>query len=484
MSDIVVLGAGLNGLTTAMLLARDGHAVTVLERDPTEPHGGNEELWTSWERRGVNQFNQLHFMLARWTQTMAVELPDVIEELESRGGVRLNLVHLLRPAVTGGVRPGDERFETVTARRPVLEAALSNVAARTPGVTVRRGVQVSGLSVNDSGAGEPEVSGVLARGGETVRADLVVDASGRRSAVPAMLGAIGARRPLEEREDAGFVYYGRHFRSADGSQPQPQAPLLQHFHGYSVLTLPADQGTWGVGLVTSSRDQSLKSLRDGDAWTRAMALVPTARAWIDAVPITDIQVIAGIEDRYRRFVVDGRPVCTGMVAVGDAWACTNPSIGRGAAIGLLHAVALRDVLRKVDVSKPELLVRSFDEVTEAAVTPWYRATRAFDRHRLAEMDADLAGTTYRTPDPAWTITTALYAAALHDPDALRAQSSIAGMLATPPEALGAPGVLEKIIALGAQRPRYPDDAPRHDDLVTVADEGLPAAAKRLAGIPV
>ena len=58
------------------------------------------------------------------------------------------------------------------------------------------------------------------------------------------------------------------------------------------------------------------------------------------------------------------------------------------------------------------------------------------------------------------------------------------MLATPPEALGAPGVLEKIIALGAQRPRYPDDAPRHDDLVTVADEGLPAAAKRLAGIPV
>ena len=140
MSDIVVLGAGLNGLTTAILLAREGHDVTVLERDPAEPVGGNEELWTSWERRGVNQFNQLHFMLARWTQTMAVELPDVIEELESRGGVRLNLVHLLPPAVTGGVRPGDERFETVTARRPVLEAALSNVAARTPGVTVRRGV--------------------------------------------------------------------------------------------------------------------------------------------------------------------------------------------------------------------------------------------------------------------------------------------------------------------------------------------------------
>ncbi len=153
MSDIVVLGAGLNGLTTAMLLARDGHAVTVLERDPAEPHGGNDELWTSWERRGVNQFNQLHFMLPRWTQTMTAELPDVIEELESRGGTRLNLVHLLPAAVTGGVRPGDGRFDTVTARRPVLEAALAAVAERTAGVTVRRGVQVSGLGVRESGAG-------------------------------------------------------------------------------------------------------------------------------------------------------------------------------------------------------------------------------------------------------------------------------------------------------------------------------------------
>jgi 2-polyprenyl-6-methoxyphenol hydroxylase-like FAD-dependent oxidoreductase len=492
MSDIVVLGAGLNGLTTAMLLARDGHAVTVLERDPAEPHGGNDELWTSWERRGVNQFNQLHFMLPRWTQTMTAELADVIEELESRGGTRLNLVHLLPAALTGGVRPGDRRFDTVTARRPVLEAALAAVAERTAGVTVRRGVQVSGLGVRESGAAEPHVSGVLTRGGSSVRADLVVDASGRRSTVPAMLEAIGARRPAEEREDAGFVYYARHFRATDGRQPQSQAMVLQHFHGYSVLTLPADKGAWGVGFVTSSRDASLRDLRDVEAWSRAMALLSTVREWTDATPISEVQVIAGIEDRYRRFVVDGRPVCTGLVAVGDAWACTNPSIGRGASIGLLHAVALRDVVRTVGVADPELLVRSFDEVTESTVTPWYRATRAFDRHRLAEIDADLAETRYRTPDPAWSMTTALYAAALHDPDLLRAQNSIGGMLAMPPEALGAPGVLEKVIAIGAKRPRYPEDAPRHDDLVAAVggrSATHPATPSRpagpaLAGIPV
>ncbi len=486
MSNIVVLGAGLNGLATAMLLARDGHEVTVLERDPAEPIGSSEELWSTWERRGVNQFNQLNFLLPRWTQTMMAELPAVIEELGHLGAGRVNLVHLLPPAITGGPRPGDTRFDTVTARRPVVEAALATVAVRTAGVSIRRGIQVTGLDAGPDAqavGGEPRVTGVVTRGGVTVGADLVVDASGRRSTVPTMLAAIGGRRFVEEREDVGFVYYARHFRARDGRQPQAQAMVLQHFHGYSVLTLPADNDTWGVGFVTSSRDQRLRGLRDVEAWSRAIGQVPTARAWVDAEPITDIQVIAGIEDRYRRFVVDDQPVCTGLVSVGDAWACTNPSIGRGASIGLLHAVALRDLLRDVPTTEPELLVRSFDEITASTVTPWYAATRAFDRHRLAEIDADLAGTTYSTPDPAWPMTTALYAAALRDPDALRAQASIGGMLVPPPEALAAPGLLETVIGVGANRPRYPEEAPRHDDLVALVD-GRPAPTRSAANRPV
>ena len=107
MSDILVLGAGLNGLATAMLLARDGHQVTVLERDPAEPDGDNDALWESWERRGVNQFNQLHFMLPRWTATMTAELPEVVAELEGRGGTPAEARCTPCPrTVTGGLRPG------------------------------------------------------------------------------------------------------------------------------------------------------------------------------------------------------------------------------------------------------------------------------------------------------------------------------------------------------------------------------------------
>ena len=240
------------------------------------------------------------------------------------------------------------------------------------------------------------MTGVVIDGGAVLRADLVVDATGRRSPVGAMIESAGGRRPHEEREDSGFVYYARHFRSADGSRPAALGTLLQHFDSLSVLTLPCDNDTWGVGFITSARDKQLRGLRDTSAWQAALKLYPTVAHWGEAEPITDVQVIAGIEDRYHRYVVDGEPVVTGLVAVGDAWACTNPSLGRGASIGMLHACALRDLLRDVSPDQPEKLVRRFDEITESTVTPLYRMTLAFDRHRLNEIAADVAGETYQT----------------------------------------------------------------------------------------
>ena len=53
--------------------------------------------------------------------------------------------------------------------------------------------------------------------------------------------------------------------------------------------------------------------------------------------------MAKIADRVRRF--DPVTAPTGVVAVGDSAACTNPSIGRGATLAFIHAVCLRDVMR-------------------------------------------------------------------------------------------------------------------------------------------
>jgi 2-polyprenyl-6-methoxyphenol hydroxylase-like FAD-dependent oxidoreductase len=400
-------------------------------------------------------------MLPRWRTEIEAELPEVLTELVTRGGLRFNPLTSLPDEVTGGCRPGDERFDTVTARRPVLEGAVAAVARRTPEVQIRRGVAVSGLSTSGHGrSGIPHVTGVVTEHDGTVAADLVVDTGGRRSSLPAWLDAIDARQPTEEREDSGFVYYGRHFRSADGSVPPCKNRILTHYDSLSILTLPADNGSWGVGLIASARDKELRPLRDTATWEQALAEYPLAAHWMDGEPISDgVAIMAAIEDRYRSYVVAGDPVVTGVVALGDAWSCTNPSLGRGTSIGILHAKALRDVVREIDTADHELLVRRFDELTRTEVEPWYRRTLAYDRHRLAEIEADIAGHPYETDDPVWQITKAWTAASNVDSEVCRAYVPLLALLSAPEEELAAPGLLDRIIAASAGLPQYPDPGP-------------------------
>jgi len=467
MARVIVLGAGMGGLSTAMLLARDGHEVTVLERD-TAPPPPAAQAWDEWERRGVNQFRLPHLMLPRWRAQMADELPDVLAELTAAGGLAVNLLGLLPEARRGPLRPADVQFDTVTARRPVLEAAIAAVAARTPGVTIERGVAVTGFCSEAGPAGRPpRVTGVLVEGGSTIRGDLVVDCGGRRSALASWLEAVGARRPAEEREDCGFVYYARHFQGRTGGQPEVRTNLIQHYDSVTVLTLPADNGTWSVVITTSGRDRALRPLRDPSTFDAALALYPCAAHWLDGEPLTGVDVLAGIEDRFRRLVVDGEPVATGVVAVGDAWACTNPSLGRGISIGLLHARGLRDLLREVDATEHEKLARRFDELTTTVVEPLYRLTLWFDRHRLAEIDADIAGAPYRTDDERWVLSKATFAANLSDPEIARHFMSLMSLLTTPTELFTEPGLAGRVLRLGQGAPTYPIPGPHRRDLLAV-----------------
>jgi 2-polyprenyl-6-methoxyphenol hydroxylase-like FAD-dependent oxidoreductase len=451
MAKIVVVGGGACGLATALMLAADSHDVTVLERDPAPPPGTPEDAWFGWERKGVNQFRMLHLFASRWRQIVEAELPDVAKALDAAGALRFNPMADAPAEFTGGWRDGDERYELLTGRRPVVEAVLAQVTANTPGVTIRRGTAVEGLRTGQPSAdGVPHVIGVRTADGDDIDADLVIDASGRRSPLPRWLEEIGARAPHQEVEDSGFVYYGRYFRSDDGSLPPIIGGILQHYDSTSTLTLPADNGTWGVGMIGSAKDPQLRKLADTETWMRTVRSYPLVAHWVEGEPLDESPaVMAKIEDRYRRFVVDGTPVATGVLAVGDSWACTNPSLGRGVSIGLIHVQALRDHLRATSLDDHLGLALGWDETTEEVVGPWYRGTLAFDRHRLAEIDAQIAEQPYDTDDPVWAFTKAMEKAAQQSPDVLRGFLRIATVQETPDEVFSQPAVLEAVLSKGA-----------------------------------
>ena len=455
MARIVVVGAGACGLSQALMLAADDHEVTLLERDPQPPPASARAAWGEWERRGVNQFRMIHLFAARWRQVIEAELPEVAAALDAAGGLRSNPVAGAPGHVTGGWRDGDERFEMLTARRPVVEAVLAEVASRSPGVDVRRGVPVAGLRTENGrrgtgGPGIPHVTGVRTEAGDDLEADLVVDAGGRRSPFAGWLAAVGAHPVQDDVEESGFVYYARHFRSADGSIPPAFGAPLQHYDSVGTVTLPADNGTWGVGVVTSAKDAALRRLADAETWTRVVSAYPLIAHWIDAEPLDDRPaVMAKIEDRRRRFVVGGAPVATGVVAVGDSWACTNPSLGRGASIGLIHAQALRDHLRASPLDDHMGFARGWDAATDATAGPWFDSTLAFDRHRLAEIEAQIAGVPYLPDDPTWSLARSLEKAAYADPDALRAFAAVMNVLDLPQVALAEPGLLDVVRRCGA-----------------------------------
>jgi 2-polyprenyl-6-methoxyphenol hydroxylase-like FAD-dependent oxidoreductase len=442
---ILIIGGGICGLGTALLLARDGHEVTLLERDADPVPDSLHAAWDSWTRKGVAQFRQAHNFMPGLRLLLESELPDVQEALERAGACRFDLLNPLPPPLAAlGPRPIDDKLWTLTARRPLGEWIFARAAENERRITIRRGIRVAALLGGPSAiAGTPHVAGVRTADGEELRADLVVDAAGRQSPNTKWLTALGGRPPYEEQVDSGFTYYTRFFA---GTQPVRRGPILTPLGSISILTLPGDNGTWSVTIFTASGDQPLKTLRHEEQWTKVIRSCPLHAHWLDGQPITPVLAMSGIVDRYRRFVVHGAPVATGFVAVADAWACTNPSAGRGLTVGFLHGLLLRDVLRETR-DDPGATVDAFDARTEAEITPWYQAQRAVDHARFAEMEAIREGRD--APTPAGGLAQqimGLLRSMTADPDLLRAAFEYIGTITPVQSILQRPEIIERIRA--------------------------------------
>src|SRR5687768_10471694 len=105
------MGAGVAGASCALLLARDGHDVTVVDHDDLSvatDAGGS----VRWDRKGVPHFLQPHAFLPRGRKELRSSLPDVYDALLDAGAHEIDL----RAKISSEPEPADEELAFLGVR--------------------------------------------------------------------------------------------------------------------------------------------------------------------------------------------------------------------------------------------------------------------------------------------------------------------------------------------------------------------------------
>ena len=406
-SNIVVVGSGMCGMSTALALAKRGHRVTVFERDPAPPAGNADDAFFNWQRLGAAQFRHPHAFLGMMCNLMRDNYPELLEQFYAAGARRVDFADMLPPGLKAGYTPapGDERLWVMLCRRATMETVIRRYVETLPNVTIRNRVHVVGL-LTEQRDGRMVANGVEIRdrdeaGGtaEQVHADLVIDASGRGTRFPALLRALG-REVREESEDAQIIYYTRHYRLKPGETEPPRgdnrgAGDLGYIK-YGVF--PGDNGHFAIILCVPDCEPALKdAVRDPATFDRICRSIPGLEPWVArAEATTDSFGFGDIKAVWRHYVDNGTPLVENFFAVGDATLRTNPLYGRGCSTGIMHAHILADVLEST--ADPRERAIRFDARTQEELRPIYDASLTEDRNGTKRALATMAGAAVDKPD--------------------------------------------------------------------------------------
>lgn len=442
--QVSIVGAGPTGLFTAIALARRGHLVTVVDRDPGPAADG------TWERRGVMQFHHPHGLRRQIVDVLDAELPEVTQALLAAGAEKTML-----PAEGG--RPA--RVIGMQCRRSTFERVLRAAGLAEPGLTLLNGHADGVLRENGRAAG-------LRVDGRRLAADLVLNASGRS-------GRIGDDlRAPEEAADCGISYVSRHYALLPGAQPGPvNTPpgLVTRFHGYMSGVFLQDNRTVCTLVARLSTDRALADLRFEDVFDAAARAIPGLSDWTAPErtrPLTPVLPGGRLRNTYRgQLDARGRVALPGLVHVGDVVCTTNPTAGRGIATSLLQAQRLVGLLGEyadmVDVTA------AFDAWCTQWIRPWFDDQMAWDADEVEQWaGADIDMTRPLTSGH-------IVAATQADPSLMRVVGPYLGMEALP-ATLGEVEPRARAIYAGGWRPAVPA-GPTRDELVELISL---AAARR------
>ena len=375
---VAIVGGSAAGSLAALLLARAGHDVLVLERDHLEPAPDVESAAATAFRPAAPQIVQPHIVMAKCRELLRERLPDVYQDLLAAGVAETLLVTQMPPTLTDTTaRPGDEGLTTLATRRSTVDWVVRRAVVTEPGLTLRYGVRVSGLCAESGDP--PRVTGVRTDQGD-VDADLVIDASGRRSSIDHWLAEIGARPALTSRAECGIAYFSRHYRLRAGSVlPGPATRrIIVVLDEFGAGIWGCDNGVMHLAIFPQGADHRFSALMRPGVFEAVLRTLPAIAPWLEVLdPLTEVRAMGSMQNSLRRLVVDGRPVALGLHALGDAVCTTNPTFGRGLSLAMWGAVALTDAVTERAHDRTEQAM-ALDAHVATHVAPFYEDQAVID----------------------------------------------------------------------------------------------------------
>ncbi|WP_242884653.1 FAD-dependent oxidoreductase [Actinomadura litoris] len=425
----LVLGAGMAGLLAGRVLADEYAEVLIVDRDVLADSAD--------PRRTVPQGRHVHGLLARGHEIIEGLFPGITAGMAADGvpvgdfGTSLTWYfdgRMMHRTTTG--------LTCVSASRPMLEQRIRRRVRALENVAFREETQVLGLLAAD----RRQVTGVRVRDAEGERevgADLVVDAMGRASRLPAWLRSLGLPEPPEERVGIDLTY-----TTCDFLGPLDPDPIGDGVAEVCVAT-PASPRGGTLARLADRYSLSLYGLfgdrppTDHEGFLRFAARlpVPTIHAAVrDAVPLgrpVSYRFPASVRRRYEKSAEPPR----GLLAVGDAACSFNPVYAQGMTVAAIGAEVLAGHLRGGGPPDPRRFFRSLAAANDA---PWALAAggdlgfpQATGRRALGVRLANA-------------YVPRLRAGAVHDPSLTEAFLRVAGLVA-PPQSIMRPGVLRKVL---------------------------------------
>ncbi|UGT45587.1 NAD(P)/FAD-dependent oxidoreductase [Nocardia yamanashiensis] len=313
--DVVIVGGRCAGSALAVLLARQGLQVIVLE----QVHHPKATLSSHALQTDAVSFLERLKVIDKVVQTGAPFMTRVDTRMED---FRTITDYPLQPGDVGGA---------LSIRREVLDPILAE-AAVDAGADFRMGARVVNLLTDEHG----RVEGVRAvRAGKKMEiyGKLVIGADGRDSTVARLVGARKYNVTHNER-----WYYWTYFTGAQWSEP---TFIFHRWGDRHVFAGPCDDGLYIVGVSPEvhEREAFRRNLRES-VMQHARSCEPVAAAIDQAQQTGKIFGITKFSGYFRE------PSGPGWVLVGDSGHFKDPAVGRGIADAFRQADTLAAVLRQ------------------------------------------------------------------------------------------------------------------------------------------